>query len=52
MDGLLIHSPKHEAKNKLEILFKALIIHGWKLSPKKTQLFQTDLNYMGHMFTI
>ena len=33
---------------KLEDLLKALLKNGLKISPKKCQLFRTNLNYMGN----
>ena len=39
MDDLLIHVLKGNHQDKLEALFKAMIKHGLKLSPKKCQLF-------------
>ena len=39
MDDLLIHGLKENHLNRLETLFKAMIKHGLKLSPKKCQLF-------------
>ena len=46
MDDLLIHGFKENHLDRLEALFKALIKHGLKLSPKKCQLF------MGNVFHI
>ena len=34
--------------NKLEDLLKALLKNGLKVSPKKCQLFRTNLQYMGN----
>ena len=34
--------------NKLEDLLKALLKNGFKISPKKCQLFKTSLQYMGN----
>ena len=34
--------------NKLEDLLKALLKNGLKISPKKCQLFKTNLQYMGN----
>ena len=33
---------------KFEDLLKALLKNGLKISPKKCQLFRTNLNYMGN----
>ena len=52
MDDLLIHGLKENHLNRLETLFKAMIKHGLKLSPKKCQLFMKHLVYMGNVFHI
>ena len=52
MDDLLIHGFKGNHLDRLEALFKALIKHGLKLSPKKCQLFMKHLMYMGNIFHI
>ena len=52
MDDLLIHGFKGNHLDRLEALFKALIKHGLKLSPKKCQLFMKHLTYMGNVFHI
>ena len=52
MDDLLIHGLKENHLNRLETLFKAMIKHGLKLSPKKCQLFMKHLVYMGDVFYI
>ena len=52
MDDLLIHSVMDQHMDLIESLFKALIQHGLKLSPKKSQLFCKELVYMGTIFTI
>ena len=52
MDDLLIHGLKENHLNRLETLFKAMIKHGLKLSPKKCQLFRKHLVYMGNVFHI
>ena len=52
MDDLLIHGLKEDHLNRLETLFKAMIKHGLKLSPKKCQLFMKHLVYMGNVFHI
>ena len=52
MDDLLIHSSKSQHFNLIEKLLKGLCLHGLKLSPKKSQLFKTELTYMGNIFTI
>ena len=49
MDDLLLFTPsKNSHMNKLEDLLKALLKNGLKISPKKCQLFQTSLQYMGN----
>ena len=52
MDDLLIHGFKGNHLDRLEALFKVLIKHGLKLSPKKCQLFMKHLTYMGNVFHI
>ena len=52
MDDLLIHGFKGNHLDRLESLFKAMIKHGLKLSPKKCQLFMKHLIYMGNVFHI
>ena len=47
MDDLLLFTPtKSSHFEKLEDLLKALCKNGLKISPKKCQLFKTDLQYM------
>ena len=49
MDDLLLFTPtKSSHFEKLEDLWKALRKNGLKISPKKCQLFKTDLQYMGN----
>ena len=50
MDDLLVHSPMASHMDRLEDLFKSLIAHGLKISPKKCQFFKTELVYMGNVF--
>ena len=52
MDDLLVHGLKENHLNRLETLFKAMIKHGLKLSPKKCQLSRKHLVYMGNVFHI
>ena len=53
MDNLLLFTPSKEAHNyKLEELLKALCKNGLKISPKKCQLFKTELQYMGNTMFI
>ena len=49
MDDLLLFTPsKGSHIAKLEDLLKALSKNGLKISPKKCQLFRTNLQYMGN----
>ena len=49
MDDLLLFTPsKISHRDKLEDLLKALLKNGLKISPKKCQLFRTNLQYMGN----
>ena len=53
MDDLLLFTPmKSSHFEKLEDLLKALYKNGLKISPKKCQLFKTDLQYMGNTIFI
>ena len=53
MDDLLLFTPmKSSHFDKLENLLKALHKNGLKISPKKCQLFKTDLQYMGNTIFI
>ena len=53
MDNLLLFAPSKKAHMaKLEDLLKALLENGLKLSPKKCQLFKTELQYMGNTIFI
>ena len=53
MDDLLLFTPmKSSHFHKLEDLLKALCKNGLKISPKKCQLFKTDLQYMGNTIFI
>ena len=47
-----MHSKKRDHLSHLIDLFKALIRIGLKISPKKCQLFKTELVYMGHTLLI
>ena len=48
MDDLLLFTPsKGSHIAKLEDLLKAFLKNGLKISPKKCQLFRTELQYMG-----
>ena len=53
MDDLLLFTPTKKAHMaKLEDLLKALLKNGLKISPKKCQLFKTELQYMGNTIFI
>ena len=53
MGDLLLFTPtKASHFKKLEDLLKALYKNGLKISPKKCQLFKTDLQYMGNTIFI
>ena len=49
MDDLLLFTPSKSSHiAKLEDLLKVLLKNGLKISPKKCQLFRTNLQYMGN----
>ena len=52
MDDLFIHSTKMDHWKLLEWLLKSMCKNGLRLSPKKCQLFKTNLIYMGNEFSI
>ena len=53
MDDLLLFTPTKKVHlSKLEDLLKALLKNGLKLSPRKCQLFETELQYMGYVIFI
>ena len=52
MDDLLIHSTRADHWKLLEQLLKSMCKNGLRLSPKKCQLFKTNLIYMGNELTI
>ena len=53
MDDLLLFTPSKKVyMDKLEDLLKALRKNGLKISPKKCQLFKTELQYMGNTIII
>ena len=52
MDDLFIHSTKVAHWKLLEQLLKSMCKNGLRLSPKKCQLFKTQLTYMGTEFSI
>ena len=53
MDDLLLFTPsKQMHMRKLEDLLKALLRNGLKISPRKCQLFKTELQYMGNTIFI
>ena len=50
MDDLLLFTPSKRAHiAKLEDLLKALLKNSLKISPKKCQLFKTELQYIGNI---
>ena len=53
MDDLLLFTPSKKTHiAKLQDLLKALRKNGLKISPKKCQLFRTELQYMGNIIFI
>ena len=53
MDDLLLFTPSKKSDiAKLEDLLKALLKNRLKISPKKCQLFRTELQYMGNTIFI
>ena len=53
MDDLLLFTlTKKVHISKLEDLLKALLKNGLKISPRKCQLFKTELQYMGNVIFI
>ena len=53
MDDFLLFTPTKKLHiAKLEDLLKALLKNGLKISPKKCQLFKTELQYMGNIIFI
>ena len=52
MDDLFIHSTKVEHWLLIEQLLQSMVKNGLRLSPKKCQLFKTNLVYMGNEFVI
>ena len=49
MDDLLLFMPsKRSHMDKLKDLLKELLKNGLKISPKKCQLFRSNLQYMGN----
>ena len=53
MDDLLLFTPSKQIHmRKLEDLLKALLKNGLKISPRKCQLFKTELQYMGNTIFI
>ena len=52
MDDLLVHSMKSVHMERLTNLLKVVIKYGLNISPKKCQLFQTNLVYLGYVFHI
>ena len=52
MDDCLVHSKFADHLQDLTNLFQSLIDNGLKISPKKCQIFRTELVYMGLKFLI
>ena len=53
MDNFLLFTPSKKSQvAKLEDLLKALLKNGLKISPKKCQLFRTELQYIGNTIFI
>ena len=53
MDDLLLFTPSKSSHfHKLEDLLRALRKNGLKISPKKCQLFTTELQYIGNTILI
>ena len=53
MDDLLLFTPSKQIHmRKLEDLLKTLLKNGLKISPRKCQLFKTELQYMGNTIFI
>ena len=53
IDNLLLFTPSKKVHmDKLEDLLKALLKNGLKISPKKCQLFKTELQYMKNVIFI
>ena len=53
MDDLLLFTPTKKVHiSKLKDLLKALMKNGPKISPRKCQLFKTELQYMGNVIFI
>ena len=53
MDDLLLFMPsKRSHMDKLDDLLKAILKNGLKISPRKCQLFKTNLQYMGNEIII
>ena len=53
MDDLLLFTPMKKVHiSKLEDLLKALLKNGLMISPRKCQIFKTELQYMGNVIFI
>ena len=52
MDGLLFMPTRKSHIAKLEDLLKVLLKKGFKMSPRKCQLFRKELQYMGNTIFI
>ena len=52
MDDLILFTPSKKAHMVKLDLLKALLKNGLKISPKKCQLFKTELQYKGNIIFI
>ena len=53
MEDLLLFTPSTKSTyGKIRRLTKTLLKNGLKISPKKCQLFKTELQYMGNILFI
>ena len=52
MDNILFFTPSKRAHMAKLDLLKALLKNGLKISPKKCQLFKTEIQYMGNVIFI
>ena len=52
-DDIIVFSADKESHSRhLQGIFKTLISHGLKISPKKCSLFRNSVHYMGHLISI
>ena len=52
MDDLLLFTPSKDSCSKIRRFVKGTVENGMKISPKKCQLFRTNLQYMGNEMLI